>query len=123
MPRKKQVVFDLSDQLDIKPWKCPDCKKVYDPPLMTYISPCDGKERCGDCSSKFYRGPKLSRQGLKPCPFCGSTRTIILRPQNDGGWAVNCLECDVTGPLWKGDRCGPNTDKKMAREWWNQRAE
>jgi hypothetical protein len=52
--RRKPVVFDLTGEMEdaLKSWTCPECRKTYSPPLTIYISPIDGRERCGDCSSR-----------------------------------------------------------------------
>jgi hypothetical protein len=54
MGDKKARFFDLTDEIESasKPWKCPDCRRTYKPPVMTYISPIDGRERCEECASK-----------------------------------------------------------------------
>ena len=53
MIRQKPTLIDLADDLDnaLKPWKCPECKRTYKPPLTTYINPIDGRERCEKCAS------------------------------------------------------------------------
>jgi hypothetical protein len=54
MGSKKARFIDLTDEIEnaSKPWKCPVCRKTYRPPVMTYISPIDGRERCEKCASK-----------------------------------------------------------------------
>jgi hypothetical protein len=52
--RKPWPEIDLSDELDnaLQPWTCPQCKRVYQPPVTTYISPVDGRERCASCANE-----------------------------------------------------------------------
>ena len=40
---RSSSVLDLEDELDdaLRPWMCPRCHRVYQPPLTTYISPID----------------------------------------------------------------------------------
>ena len=57
MTRRKPITLDLAKEIEsaMRPWKCPDCKKAFDPPLMTYISPRDGHERCESCAASHSR--------------------------------------------------------------------
>jgi hypothetical protein len=54
MTEAEGIMLDLSDELDeaLQPWTCPQCRKVYQPPLTTYISPIDGRERCASCADQ-----------------------------------------------------------------------
>jgi len=57
-----KIEIDLSDELDqaLEPWTCPECRRVYLPPLTIYVSPVDGKERCADCANSTARGASSS---------------------------------------------------------------
>ena len=52
----KDSGFDLSlgELLDdaLRPWACPQCGRVYEPPLTTYICPRDSIERCVSCADQ-----------------------------------------------------------------------
>jgi hypothetical protein len=52
MPSHRKTLLDLTDELDdaLKPWTCPQCRKTYQPPVTTYISPIDGREQCEACA-------------------------------------------------------------------------
>jgi hypothetical protein len=52
--RRSSSVLDLGDELDdaLRPWMCPQCHHVYQPPVTTYISPIDGRERCAACADQ-----------------------------------------------------------------------
>jgi hypothetical protein len=46
----------------------------------------------------------MTKPRLKRCPWCLSAKTLALKPQERGGFAVQCLECKVT--VFAGDACG-----------------
>jgi Lar family restriction alleviation protein len=51
---------------------------------------------------------------LKPCPFCGCERELMIHAEHmSGGKVVTCHTCDAVGPL--GD------DEADARKLWNER--
>jgi hypothetical protein len=52
MPRRRKTMIALTGELDatLQPWTCPQCRKRYHPPVTTYISPLDGRERCATCA-------------------------------------------------------------------------
>jgi hypothetical protein len=52
--RRSSSVLDLEDELDdaLRPWMYPQCNRVYQPPVTTYISPIDGREQCGSCADQ-----------------------------------------------------------------------
>jgi len=51
---------------------------------------------------------------LKPCPFCGCKRELMIHAEHmSGGKVVTCHTCDAVGPL--GD------DETEARNFWNDR--
>jgi hypothetical protein len=54
-------VIHLTDELDeaLQPWTCPQCRRVYQPPLTTYISPTDSLERCASCAEGEGRNEAL----------------------------------------------------------------
>jgi hypothetical protein len=62
----------------------------------------------------------MTKPRLKRCPWCLSTKALSLKPQERGGFAVQCLECKVTGPVFVGDTCGEGTDPRMAVYGWNR---
>lgn len=53
--RRGPVIIDLTHEIEtaFDPFTCPDCKKTYDPPCQTRISPRDYVERCPDCAEAF----------------------------------------------------------------------
>ena len=55
-PRHPTIQLDLTELLDdgLKPWTCPQCRKTYQPPLVTCISPIDGRERCESCADQSH---------------------------------------------------------------------
>lgn len=48
---------------------------------------------------------------LKPCPFCGSKETILMKLSK--GWTIICNRCAVEGPYKK--------FKNHAIKAWNKR--
>ncbi len=52
-------------------------------------------------SVSLYREKKIIEDefdGLKPCPFCGSTKVTLIRPVSLTGefvFAVNCVNCET----------------------------
>lgn len=52
MRRRRPIPIDLTDLLDEapQPWMCPECKRVFEGPYTTFISPIDGIERCESCA-------------------------------------------------------------------------
>lgn len=49
---------------------------------------------------------------IKPCPFCGSTETHVLKSAYTPDWSVECLSCDAFGPSADG--------KDVAILSWNE---
>lgn len=60
---------------------------------------------------------------LKPCPFCGSTASIVPR-EGDRSW-VQCAGCDTCGPLSGAFylRSDERRAASAAGRSWNSRAE
>lgn len=50
---------------------------------------------------------------LKPCPFCGETKSFGLGKYNER-WRVVCNNCDAEGPNY-------NETKQQAIDAWNKR--
>jgi hypothetical protein len=48
------IILNLDELLDdaLHLWTCPQCRRVYERPLTTYISPRDGIERCASCADE-----------------------------------------------------------------------
>jgi len=63
---------------------------------------------------------RATRPRLKRCPWCLSSLSLALKPQEGGGFAVQCFECVATGPVFRGDTCGEGTDAHMAVYGWNR---
>ena len=61
---------------------------------------------------------------LKPCPFCGGTKSIICRTDYDGGdaYAVSCRYSDCHGHIFTLGH-GYFSTKEQAIAAWNTRAD
>jgi Lar family restriction alleviation protein len=35
---------------------------------------------------------------IKPCPFCGSTKTQVIKSIVQNDWSVECMICETIGP-------------------------
>lgn len=60
-----------------------------------------------------------SKTKLKPCPFCGGTKTELERA---GTWNwIHCLKCNALGPRTD-SRTVKQVDAKVRRDWNNRKA-
>lgn len=61
--------------------------------------------------------------GLKPCPFCGSTKLFNenLCVGDVNYIFVRCKECQANGPICR-NGYGAHDQLEMARQSWNMRA-
>lgn len=51
--------------------------------------------------------------GLKPCPFCGESETLIVRPGEKSDFYIYCHNCWAQGP--------PRSDEEQVMMRWSQR--
>ena len=59
---------------------------------------------------------------LKPCPFCGQEKNIVVLSENVCDGRQYQIVCDATGEGC-GACCGWQDTIKEAKEAWNRRAE
>jgi len=56
----------------------------------------------------------LNKEGLKPCPFCGTTNVTISPSDNEIDIEIKCPECDAMMVRFKNRR-------RELIEAWNRR--
>lgn len=60
------------------------------------------------------------KDGLKPCPFCGSAELEFVFSGSQG--FIECLNCEAIGP-YDEMAADPHCDVQAAFDAWNKRAE
>jgi Lar family restriction alleviation protein len=87
---------------------CPECLK-------------DGSDLVARAVEKAEREIAMSRESLKPCPFCGGEAQLREAEDgaNDGGLYAACVECEASTRLWFAIK---EEVEGQVVEAWNQRA-